>query len=324
MVRNKPNSRNATMIDSSVNTVRVRRRNNPAHINEASEPVDNLGGLLSVVLVGTFVLSLNFLPVAGYQQFAVGLLGVAVVAGVLFVLRQRRAPNPLYDLQVARRPTFWVAAVAGIIVFGALMGAMFIGQRSCRMLASARCRPPAGCCRRFRDPRAPRKANRRARGSLPAGWLCLRLPRFLAMLLLENAVWVVALALRCWPASACRAPAALADGSVGNAGGMASGTADPATWRGDLHSLFGAAGGGLRSGHGGNDCGLPNAASPVAGSLEMRMRARKRWHAVSTDAADHGGGQDLVPGRRSIGLYRGHHRGVDWRGDRFLCLPEAR
>ena len=27
------------------------------------------------------------------------------------------------------RPTFWVAAVAGIIVFGALMGAMFIGQQ---------------------------------------------------------------------------------------------------------------------------------------------------------------------------------------------------
>ena len=46
----------------------------PAHINEATEPVDNLGGILSVVLVGTFVLSINFLPVAGYQQFAVGLL----------------------------------------------------------------------------------------------------------------------------------------------------------------------------------------------------------------------------------------------------------
>ena len=28
-----------------------------------------------------------------------------------------------------RRPTFWVAAVAGIIVFGSLMGAMFIGQQ---------------------------------------------------------------------------------------------------------------------------------------------------------------------------------------------------
>jgi hypothetical protein len=35
----------------------------------------------------------------------------------------------LYDLKVAARPTFWVAAVGGIIVFGSLMGAMFIGQQ---------------------------------------------------------------------------------------------------------------------------------------------------------------------------------------------------
>src|SRR5512135_1750885 len=41
----------------------------PAHVNEATEPVDHLGGIISVILVGAFVLSLNFLPVAGYQQF---------------------------------------------------------------------------------------------------------------------------------------------------------------------------------------------------------------------------------------------------------------
>jgi hypothetical protein len=37
--------------------------------------------------------------------------------------------NPLYDLDVASRRLFWVAAVGGIIVFGSLMGAMFIGQQ---------------------------------------------------------------------------------------------------------------------------------------------------------------------------------------------------
>src|SRR4030095_2378860 len=41
----------------------------------------------------------------------------------------RRAPNPLYSLDIASRRVFWVAAVAGIIVFGSLMGAMFIGQQ---------------------------------------------------------------------------------------------------------------------------------------------------------------------------------------------------
>src|SRR5690606_9903323 len=45
------------------------------------------------------------------------------------VVRQRRTAFPLYDLDVARRRVFWVAAAAGIIVFGALMGAMFVGQQ---------------------------------------------------------------------------------------------------------------------------------------------------------------------------------------------------
>jgi MFS family permease len=36
---------------------------------------------------------------------------------------------PLYDLQVAARPTFWVAALAGIIVFGSLMGAAYVSQQ---------------------------------------------------------------------------------------------------------------------------------------------------------------------------------------------------
>ena len=51
------------------------------------------------------------------------------VRPLAFVIRQRRARNPLYDLHVAARRTFWVAALAGIIVFGSLMGAMFISQQ---------------------------------------------------------------------------------------------------------------------------------------------------------------------------------------------------
>jgi MFS transporter, DHA2 family, multidrug resistance protein len=57
------------------------------------------------------------------------LLVIALASGLAFVLRQRTAPNPLYDLRVAGRRIFWVAACAGIIVFGTLMGAMFIGQQ---------------------------------------------------------------------------------------------------------------------------------------------------------------------------------------------------
>ncbi len=101
----------------------------PAHVNETSEPVDNLGGIVSVVLVAALVLGINFAAVPGMLAVAAGLLLVALAAGVAFVLRQRRAANPLYDLKIAGRRIFWVAAVAGIIVFGALMGAMFVGQQ---------------------------------------------------------------------------------------------------------------------------------------------------------------------------------------------------
>jgi EmrB/QacA subfamily drug resistance transporter len=101
----------------------------PAHVNEATEPVDNLGGILSLVLVGALILSINFAPVPNKGALTIGLAIVAIAALLAFLLRQRRAENPLYDLHVARRPTFWVAAAAGIIVFGSLMGAMFIGQQ---------------------------------------------------------------------------------------------------------------------------------------------------------------------------------------------------
>ena len=101
----------------------------PAHVNESTEPVDNLGGILSVILVAAITLAINFAAVPDAGTAAIGLAGIAVAATIAFVIRQRRAKNPLYDLNIAKRPTFWVAALAGLIVFGSLMGAMFIGQQ---------------------------------------------------------------------------------------------------------------------------------------------------------------------------------------------------
>jgi MFS family permease len=101
----------------------------PAHVNESTGPVDNLGGLLSLVLVGAMILSINFAPVPNATTLTLVLAAVALVALVGFYFRQHRAPEPLYDLKVAGRPTFWVAACAGVIVFGSLMGAMFVGQQ---------------------------------------------------------------------------------------------------------------------------------------------------------------------------------------------------
>ncbi len=101
----------------------------PSHVNEGTEPVDNLGGILSLVLVGALILAINFAPVPNAGTLTIVLGVIAVAALVLFFLRQRRAKNPLYDLEIASRPTFWVAACAGLIVFGSLMGAMFVGQQ---------------------------------------------------------------------------------------------------------------------------------------------------------------------------------------------------
>jgi len=101
----------------------------PSHVNEATNPVDNLGGILSVIGVGALVLAINFAAVPDEGVLAAGLGALTLVAVGGFVWRQRRARFPLYDLDVAGRRVFWVAAAAGIIVFGSLMAAMFVGQQ---------------------------------------------------------------------------------------------------------------------------------------------------------------------------------------------------
>ena len=102
----------------------------PNHVNETTDPVDNLGGILSIVLVAGLVLAINFAPVPGKGTLALILGGVALVALVCFYLRQRtHASSRCMTSQVASRRVFWVAAVGGIVVFGSLMGAIFVGQQ---------------------------------------------------------------------------------------------------------------------------------------------------------------------------------------------------
>ena len=101
----------------------------PSDSGDASESVDNLGGVLSIVFVGAMILALNFIPMSGAGS-AVGVLAaISLAAGIAFVVRQRHATTPLFDLSIASRRTFWVAAFGGVVVFGTLMGVMFIGQQ---------------------------------------------------------------------------------------------------------------------------------------------------------------------------------------------------
>ena len=86
-------------------------RRRPGHGHRAScpptstrptEPVDNLGGVLSAVLVGSAILAINFLPVPGERVLAVGLIVIAIVAGDRRSSSASSAPpSPLYDLKIA-------------------------------------------------------------------------------------------------------------------------------------------------------------------------------------------------------------------------------
>jgi len=211
----------------------------PAHVNETSDPVDNLGGILSVVLVGTLILSINFAPVPDMGTLALGLFVIALAALAAFVLRQRRAPAPLYDLDVAARPTFWVAACAGIIVFGSLMGAAFVGQQFLQnvlgysTLEAGASILPAVVCMVLVAPRSARLVETRgARVTLLYGYVAILLG-FVTMLVLwrQGASYaVVGLAYACIGVgvgfAGTPASHSLTSSVPRNRAGMASGTAD--------------------------------------------------------------------------------------------------
>lgn len=101
----------------------------PAHVNESTEPVDHLSGGLSVLMVAVLVLGLGTISAPGQFARALAMILVAGLLVAAFGWRQVRVAYPLYDLRIARRRLFWVPAIAGMIVFGSLMGAMFIGQQ---------------------------------------------------------------------------------------------------------------------------------------------------------------------------------------------------
>jgi EmrB/QacA subfamily drug resistance transporter len=211
----------------------------PAHVNESTDPVDNLGGVLSALLVGALVLAINFAPVPDKGPAVLALSVVALAALVAFVVRQRHAPQPLYDLHVARRRVFWVAACAGIIVFGSLMGAMFIGQQFLQnvlgysTLEAGVAILPAAV---FMVVAAPRSAKlveaRGARFTLLVGY-CFCLLGFVVMMLLWDegiSYWAVALgyALVGLGVGFAGTPASrsLTSAVPVTRAGMASGTAD--------------------------------------------------------------------------------------------------
>src|SRR6187551_2488137 len=54
----------------------------PAHVNEETNAVDNIGGMLSVVLVGALILAINFAPVPNKGTLVLVLAAIALVTGL--------------------------------------------------------------------------------------------------------------------------------------------------------------------------------------------------------------------------------------------------
>ncbi len=227
----------------------------PAHVNETTETVDNLGGILSAVLVGAAILGINFAPVPNEGGLAIALFAIAIVSGIAFVIRQRRVANPLYDLDIASRRVFWVAAVAGIIVFGSLMGAMFIGQQYLQnvlgysTLDAGAAIIPAALFMVIVAPRSARIVEARgARFTLLLGYVFVLLG-FVTMLLLwqdGSAYWAVALGYSFVGIGVGFAGTPASHSLTGSVpvtrAGMASGTADLQRDLGGafMQSIFGA------------------------------------------------------------------------------------
>ena len=227
----------------------------PAHVNETTEKVDNLGGILSAALVGAAILGINFAPVPNEGRLALVLFAIAIVAGIAFVIRQRRVANPLYDLDIASRRVFWVAAVAGIIVFGSLMGAMFIGQQYLQnvlgysTLAAGAAIIPAALCMVIVAPRSAKLVGARgARFTLLLGYVLVMLG-FVTMFLLwsdGSPYWQVALGYAFVGIGVGFAGTPASHSLTGSVpvtrAGMASGTADLQRDLGGafMQSIFGA------------------------------------------------------------------------------------
>ncbi|HEX8647998.1 MAG TPA: MFS transporter [Thermoleophilaceae bacterium] len=89
--------------------------------------LDVPGVLLSIAALGTLVWAVIEAPARGWGDgLVLAGFAAAVVLGALFVRRQRRAENPLLDLDLFRRPAFSIGSLAISTGFFALFGMLFL------------------------------------------------------------------------------------------------------------------------------------------------------------------------------------------------------
>lgn len=84
------------------------------------------GALLLLISMSSLTLALSQGPLRGWDGFIQALLGVAVVGGILFILRERMAPHPTVDLTLFRNRLFAFANASAFINFIATFSVAFL------------------------------------------------------------------------------------------------------------------------------------------------------------------------------------------------------
>ena len=319
----------------------------PAHVNETTEPVDNLGGILSVVLVAALILAINFAPVP--EQGRAGARAGGDRAGRARRLRDPPAAREQPAVRPARR------RAAGLLGRGGR------GHHRVRLADGRRVHQPAVPAERARlldaGSRAPRScrrscswcSSRRARPSsssrtAPASRCCAATRRCCSAFG-DDAAAVGAEGIPYWKVGLAYAFIGIGVGFAGTPAshsltgsvpvrraGMASGTADLQRDLGGaiMQSIFGAL---LTAGYAAAAAAVDRRRTqqradhrqrPGRAHEVVRRRGERRRAVPAVRHADHGRGQAGVPRRRPVGVHRRPRRRPARRGARVLHVPQAR
>lgn len=88
-------------------------------------PIDLFSAALSFMAIVPLVFAVKTIATAGFTRWALAGTLIGIVAGVVFVLRQRCLPHPLIDVALFTRPAFTGAVAANSIAIFALSGLLF-------------------------------------------------------------------------------------------------------------------------------------------------------------------------------------------------------
>ena len=288
--------------------------------------------------------AINFAPVPNEGALVARPRGHRARGARRLLIRQRRAANPLYDLHVASRRIFWVAACAGIIVFGSLMGGCVhqpaVPAERPRLLdARGRGRDPPGGARAWSSSRRGRPSSSRraapgSRCSAATSSCSSRSPRCCssgtkARRTGRSALAYVFIGAGVGLAGDPRIALAHRLGARVTRAGMASGTADLQRDLGGaiMQSIFGAL---LTAGY----ASAMSAAIAASGqdvtdctqSAAHEVVRRRRGHCGAAPAVrgrDHRGGEERRSSTGTTGRTPPGSSPSSWGGPRLLHVPAS-